>query len=237
MEYYDKIYNKLRSEEAVQKQIKAAKLLEASQPSKLRQIFCCAKKIKSLRPTEIVPLVYSSGESGEDENRLGRNYLKMKEAEKDQHVRKLWKRMLAKLKGAIGVINRFRQLSRRIYLFGTSKKLKFEIEREQVIKWYIILPYSRLRTIWNMIILLLLLYTATLVPYRTAFLDNDDWEQNYFLLVFDIFVDFLYFMDLFLNFFMAYEDRDKKLEVRLKKIAGNYLRSWFLPDLLSCIPF
>ena len=35
---------------------------------------------------------------------------------------------MAKVKGAVLVIDRFKSLSRRIYLFGTSKKLKFEIE-------------------------------------------------------------------------------------------------------------
>ena len=50
-------------------------------------------------------------------------------------------------------------------------------------------------------------------------------------------VDALYLSDLILNFLMAYEDADKKLEVRLKKIASNYLKSWFWLDLLSCIPF
>ena len=92
--------------------------------------------------------------------------------------------------------------------------------------------------VWNIIVLFLLIYTATLVPYRTAFKDGSDtWEQNKGVLMFDYFIDFLYFLDLVLNFFMSFEDRDKKLETRLKEIAGNYLRSWFAPDLLSCIPF
>ena len=52
-----------------------------------------------------------------------------------------------------------------------------------------------------------------------------------------MFVDVLYFIDLILNFLMAYEDADKKLECRLKKIASNYLKSWFFLDFLSCIPF
>ena len=90
---------------------------------------------------------------------------------------------------------------------------------------------------WNLIILFLLLYTATLVPGRTVFRDDETWESHKFLLSFDILVDLLYLMDLILNFFMAFEDRDKKLEIRLKEIASNYLRSWFLPDLLSCVPF
>lgn len=36
-------------------------------------------------------------------------------------------------------------------------------------------------------------------------------------------MDFMFITDFFLNFVMAYEDADKKIEVRLKHIAINYL--------------
>lgn len=194
----------------------------------------CKKPIKrSDLPVE--EIVYSSGESGDEENRLGRIYLKMKEKQKDSHIRQLWYRLMAKVKGAVLVIDRFNILSRRIYLFGTSKKLKFAIEQERPIQCYIIMPTSRVRMIWNLIVFFLLMYTATLVPYRTIFID---YEEKYtFLFFFDMLVDILYSIDLVLNFFMAYEDADKKLETRLKKIAANYLRSWFMLDCMSCIPF
>ena len=53
----------------------------------LGRIFCCLKCTRraKLKAEEIViPVVeYSEGESGEEENRLGRKFLKMKEREKD----------------------------------------------------------------------------------------------------------------------------------------------------------
>lgn len=179
--------------------------------------------------------MYSSGESGDEENRLGRIYLKMKERQKDQHISNLWYRLMAKVKGAVLVIDRFKSLSRRIYLFGTSKKLKFAIEEERKLRCYIILPASRVRMVWNLIVFFLLMYTATLVPYRTIFIEEEDTTSPIYY--FDMLVDVLYFVDLILNFLMAYEDADKKLEVRMKKIAKNYLKSWFFLDALSCIPF
>ena len=182
----------------------------------------------------IEEIVYSSGESGDEENRLGRVYLKMKEKDKDLHIRNLWYRLMAKVKGAVLIIDRFKQLSRRIYLFGTSKKLKFSIEKEREIPCLIILPTSRVRMVWNLIVFFLLMYTATLVPYMTIFIDN---PGKGFIFYFDIIVDILYIVDLVLNFFMAYEDADKKLETRFRYIAVNYLRSWFFLDFLSCIPF
>ena len=70
---------------------------------------------------------------------------------------KLWYKVLAKAKGAVLVLNVFRQLTRRIYLFGTSKKLKYVVEQERRPHWYIILPNSITHTVWNVIVLLLLL--------------------------------------------------------------------------------
>ena len=47
----------------------------------------------------------------------------------------------------------------------------------------------------------------------------------------------MYAIDFILNFLMAYEDRDRKIEIRLKYIAFNYLQGWLLVDFLSCLPF
>lgn len=185
--------------------------------------FACGRRAKLKAEEIVIPVVvYSEGESGEEENRLGRKFLKMKEREKDLHTRRLWSRLLIKAKGASLVNSVFEGLKRRMYLFGTSTKLKFEIGPEDRVGWYIIMPQSRVRTVWNFVVLWLLGYTATFVPYRTAYIEKEDETSNFFPM-FDIFVDFMYTVDLVLNFFMAFEDRDKKLETRMKMIAVNYL--------------
>lgn len=97
------------------------------------------------------------------------------------------------------------------------------------------MPESHLRLTWNFIVLCLLLYTATFVPFRTAFIDEDDPES--FLYKFEIVIDSMYIFDFCLNFLMAYEDRDKKIEKRIRFIALNYIKGWFLLDFVSCIPF
>jgi len=73
--------------------------------------------------------------------------------------------MLAKAKGAVLVLDRFSSLTRRIYLFGTSKKLKFEIEKDDKIFWFIIMPEGRVRLVWNLVVLFLLIYTAIFLPF------------------------------------------------------------------------
>jgi CRP-like cAMP-binding protein len=143
--------------------------------------------------------------------------------------------MLAKAKGAVLILDRFSALTRRIYLFGTSKKLNYEVEEEEPPGWYIILPESSFRLFWNVMVLALLLYTGIFVPYRTAFVEYDDPES--FILKFEIFIDSMYILDFCMNFLMAYEDRDKKIECRLRFIAINYIQGWFWLDFISCIPF
>lgn len=117
----------MRSENSKHKEMIRIKQLQEMQPSWFQRVFLCKKPIK-LIDLPVEEIVYSSGESGDEENRLGRIYLKMKEKQKDSHIRQLWYRLMAKVKGAVLVIDRFNILSRRIYLFGTSKKLKFAIE-------------------------------------------------------------------------------------------------------------
>jgi hypothetical protein len=141
--------------------------------------------------------------------------------------------MLAKAKGAVLVLDRFSSLTRRIYLFGTSKKLKFEIEKDEKIYWFVIMPEGRVRMIWNFVVLLLLIYTAIFVPFQTAFIEEDTKLINDL----ETFMDSMFITDFILNFLMAYEDRDKKVEVRLRYIAMNYLQGWLMVDFLSCIPF
>lgn len=52
----------------------------------------------------------------------------------------------------------------------------------------------------------------------------------------DWIIDIIFIMDLFINFITAYEKRDGLQETRIKKIAKNYLRGWFIIDFLACIP-
>jgi len=47
----------------------------------------------------------------------------------------------------------------------------------------------------------------------------------------------MFILDFLLNFVMAYEDTDKKIEVRFRYIIVNYFKNWFLFDFLACIPY
>jgi len=98
---------------------------------------------------------------------------------------------------------------------------------------YILLPSSAFKYYWNMIIIVLLLYTATYMPYRTAFED----EATFGWFICDIVIDSLFVIDIFVNFLSAYEDADGMMQVQLHKIAMHYVKGWFFIDFIACVPF
>jgi hypothetical protein len=78
----------------------------------------------------------------------------------------------------------------------------------------------------------MLLYTATITPFRIAFFEYDDtlWVSL------DSIVDVIFAVDIFSNFFYAYYDDDYNLITDRKRISRNYLFSWFLIDVVAVIP-
>ena len=102
--------------------------------------------------------------------------------------------------------------------------------------WYIIMPTTRKKTIWNLIIIILLGYTSTVVPFQVAFVDVDSFGT----VIFNYVVDFLFGIDIIINCLSAYEVASGKMEVRISKIIRTYmwkLPGWFWIDLLATFPF
>ena len=98
-------------------------------------------------------------------------------------------------------------------------------------RWYIIMPNSKFKTVWNIIVIVLLAYTSTFVPYQVAFVDQD----SSFEVFLNYLVDLLFGVDILVNFFSAYE-KNHRVETRLKPIAKNYLTGWFTLDLVATFP-
>ena len=124
-------------------------------------------------------------------------------------------------------------------MFGTTKNINYDpnlVHREAYKKKHawIILPDSTFTKYWNIIIMLLLCYTATFLPISVAFFDVDSPA----LTNLELFINGLFFIDVYVNFVSAYVDKGTGfIEVNFKKIAMNYLLSWFVLDLTASIPF
>lgn len=97
---------------------------------------------------------------------------------------------------------------------------------------FIIFPDDTLRVFWDIIIMILMLYTITITPYRVAFIETDTeiW------IIIDYIIDALFMIDVVLNCFMAYMNNEEVLVVSHCKIFKNYLRTWMIFDLISCLP-
>ena len=52
------------------------------------------------------------------------------------------------------------------------------------------------------------------------------------------FIDFIFLLDMILTFFTTITDKNSMLELTDKKaIAKDYIRTWFIIDLVSIFPF
>jgi Ca2+-binding EF-hand superfamily protein len=95
-------------------------------------------------------------------------------------------------------------------------------------------PDSFSSGMWDLFGLLLLICVSVLVPLRSCFeVEVEPFSGAWF---FDLFTDVYFVVDLFLNFFTAYYDDKGMREFRKSKIRWNYLRGWFVIDLVSCLP-
>ncbi|KAE9415870.1 hypothetical protein Angca_006949 [Angiostrongylus cantonensis] len=113
---------------------------------------------------------------------------------------------------------------------------------------HIILHYSTFKTIWDWSILALTFYTAFMVPFNIAF-KNSDWFIYSFSLreypggdidsvaLMDSIVDVIFFADILLNFHTTFVGPGGEVVIDPSIIRQNYFKSWFLIDLLSCLPY
>ena len=81
--------------------------------------------------------------------------------------------------------------------------------------------------------MILMIYTATVFPFLTCFLD----EVSNFNFGLDLFIDSCFLTDIVLNFFTVFQKNDGKFETDKSKIAVNYLKSWFWIDSFTTIPW
>nr|QQY02443.1 potassium voltage-gated channel protein eag 1 [Cryptocotyle lingua] len=100
---------------------------------------------------------------------------------------------------------------------------------------HIILHYVAFKTTWDWIILVLTGYTAVMVPFNAAFKSKTMDDVSF--LVVDSIVDVIFFIDIVLNFHTTFVGPNGEVISDATIIRINYLKGWFLVDLLSCLPY
>eukprot|EP00347_Sterkiella_histriomuscorum_P009438 403341214 len=202
----------------------------------LKYVFIDREALQKQQKQEEIDLDYSTGE---DESEFDVPFQFLAQKEKNERSMFLWNRGFLKARGGAKILEKFAEIHRKIMIFGTTKNINYDPtkeEREAFLKKkpFILLPDSTFKKFWNFVIVFLLAYTASFVPVKTAFFDEDP-EGLY---EFELFLDCLFYLDLFIQFISAYEDQNTGfIEVRFNKIARSYITSWFLMDLTACIPF
>ena len=95
------------------------------------------------------------------------------------------------------------------------------------------MPSNKYKKAWDVLIIVLLIYTAIYVPYKVCFLDT----TSDFQFIFDLMVDACFLTDIVFNFMTAFEEEGGMLIYDKTTIAKNYLKGWFSIDLMTSIPF
>jgi hypothetical protein len=91
-------------------------------------------------------------------------------------------------------------------------------------------PDDDLKIYWDISLMVLLVIIGVITPFRVCIVDDEDQE---YWIIFDYMTDFLFGLDLLLNFFTAYYEAENKLETRYYKIAFNYISGWFAIDAIA----
>ena len=95
-------------------------------------------------------------------------------------------------------------------------------------------PKNSLMRYWDVYTMSLLVFTALVTPYEVAFLEA---SLNVLFFI-NRFVDLSFLFDMILNFYLGFfDDFIGKWVYDLSKIRKRYLKSWFLIDVVSIIPF
>lgn len=101
---------------------------------------------------------------------------------------------------------------------------------------WLIDPSGTFKKIWETFKFCLLIYTFIYLPMKVTFFADQQEEYTDFTYIFDKFIDFVFLIDLILNFFTPLLDKYDYVTTH-KSIAKLYLRGWFTIDLITLIPF
>jgi len=99
------------------------------------------------------------------------------------------------------------------------------------VKYFCILRQDSFKRMgWDMFLMLLLFYIAVSLPFTMGFGATKTSEEI------DRTIDYIFLVDVALNFRTSYTNRDGVMVVKSRKIAWNYLKSWCVLDLVSSLP-
>ncbi|KAF0289851.1 Potassium voltage-gated channel subfamily H member 8 [Amphibalanus amphitrite] len=98
---------------------------------------------------------------------------------------------------------------------------------------FVLSHYGIFKSCWDWLILVATFYVAVVVPYNASFVMDRDRPS----VVSDVVVEALFLIDIILNFRTTYVNKKGEVVSNPRYIATNYLKGWFIVDLLAALPF
>ncbi|EQC27413.1 hypothetical protein SDRG_14739 [Saprolegnia diclina VS20] len=105
-------------------------------------------------------------------------------------------------------------------------------ERKMAHQHWVFHPQDLFLVNWQLSVATAIMYSTIMVPYRIGFNSDPSGSE----LMFDLFVDALFFVDIGISFRTAYYTMERQLVVNGNTIMYAYLRGWFLVDFVSTVP-
>lgn len=99
-----------------------------------------------------------------------------------------------------------------------------------------IYPEDKFKVWWDFLVSLDLLVMCIFTPLSIAFTQEREdvfSTQN----IIHLAMDFVFFLDIFVVFFSALHDADFKIIDDFREIASQYMKGWFLIDIVAIIPY
>ena len=123
----------------------------------------------------------------------------------------------------------------RLHERDVAKEEKNKILTESAKLWkklrtFTIHPQRTWKQIWDIFILLLVVFSAVHIPLLLAFPDLPD------IGAYQITIDVLFIIDFFLCFRTGFVRPDNEIELEQGKIVSHYLKTWFPIDFAACFP-
>ena len=103
---------------------------------------------------------------------------------------------------------------------------------------YVLRESYKFTTVWMLVVTTMLVYTATVFPYRLCFLEfnvNGMKEFEAWTAI-ERCIDVLFITDVCLNFFFSFRDGYDDEVLDLPTIVNNYFTGGFMVDFLTCVP-
>ena len=94
-------------------------------------------------------------------------------------------------------------------------------------------PNSRWRKVWDAYLSFWLLYSCIVTPINLAFFDPNPGDP---LFAIDMIIDFSFLIDVIMNFFTGFYDKEGAVRMDICEISRNYLFSWFALDIVAAFP-